>query len=350
MTTIPTRTPLGARAYALLDQAFASPDTAESVMREIGQLTGGDPVEEQEITDAWLIARRLIPRTASLAVQLAFHPDEPRVPRGMPGAGRWMHVGDLLARGTWVRQRVDEERAKGRDTSQSQTLDGHGRVWSPERAAIHNEIVSAVMARAAAVPDDRQVILGGGLPGAGKSTSFRILPGINPDDYLTISPDDFKEELARRGLVPQVEGLSPMEASSLVSEEAHHLARVTEARARAQGKNMIIDMTMHPTEHLAERTTQLRAAGYRVHGVYVHVPVETSVERAMSRYRRGMASPLGGRFVPPDDIRQIWGTGGGPTRSHQNFDLMRETFDRWELVDNSQFGQPPRIVDSGGLA
>ena len=38
--------------------------------------------------------------------------------------------------------------------------------------------------------------------------------------YLMINPDDIKEEMARRGMVPEIEGLSPMEASDLVHEES----------------------------------------------------------------------------------------------------------------------------------
>jgi hypothetical protein len=42
--------------------------------------------------------------------------------------------------------------------------------------------------------------------------------GIDLTRYLTINPDDVKEEMGRRGLIPDVPGLSPMEASDLVHD------------------------------------------------------------------------------------------------------------------------------------
>ena len=37
-----------------------------------------------------------------------------------------------------------------------------------------------------------------------------------------INPDDIKEELAQRGMVPEIDGLSPMEATDLVHEESSY--------------------------------------------------------------------------------------------------------------------------------
>jgi hypothetical protein len=281
----------------------------------------------------------------------AWNPAEhPRIGHGEHG-GEFArtHGGDPLdpAHGALIEAKVAAAMKAGKATSASQTLDHAGQVWSPKRAAVHNEIVNAVLAGAAGVPRDGKAILGGGLPGAGKTTALHALPGVDPGDYLAVAPDDFKEELARRGLIPKVAGLSPMEASPLVSDEAHHIANMVLARALAERMNVIIDLTMHPADQVEQRVAQLHGAGYTVRGVYVHVPLETSVERAMARYAKGAATPLGGRYVPPEDIRRIWGTGGPESRSHLEFDRVRGQFDQWDLVDNSQFGRPPAVLESG---
>ena len=54
--------------------------------------------------------------------------------------------------------------------------------------------------------------------------------------------------MARRGMIPEVEGLSPMEASDLVHEESSYLARQLALRAQADGKNLIWDITMSDQE------------------------------------------------------------------------------------------------------
>ena len=74
-------------------------------------------------------------------------------------------------------------------------------------------------------------VVAGGLGGAGKTTVLGDHEGIDPTKYLTINPDDLKEELAQRGMIPKVDGLSPMEASDLVHEESSYLARQLALRA-----------------------------------------------------------------------------------------------------------------------
>ena len=75
---------------------------------------------------------------------------------------------------------------------------------------------------------------------------------IDRSQYLTINPDNIKEELAKRDLIPKVEGLSPMEASDLVHEESSHIAKQLAMRAQADGKNVIWDITMSSTAKVVQ--------------------------------------------------------------------------------------------------
>jgi predicted kinase len=158
------------------------------------------------------------------------------------------------------------------------------------------------------VPSDHKAIIAGGLGGAGKSTVLGRFAGIDLSQYLIINPDNIKEEMARRSLIPRVEGLTPMEASDLVHEESSAIAKQLARKALADGKNVIWDITMSSRTTTERRISDLRAAGYTVDGLFVDIPVETSVRRADSRHREGeddyrAGKGLGGRYVPPEVIR-----------------------------------------------
>jgi hypothetical protein len=73
------------------------------------------------------------------------------------------------------------------------------------------------------VPCEAKVFMSGGISGTGKTTILSKM-GIDFQNYATVPSDDFKELPAREGAIPHVEGLTPMEASSLVHEENSHLA------------------------------------------------------------------------------------------------------------------------------
>ena len=92
--------------------------------------------------------------------------------------------------------------------------------------------------------------------------------------------------MARRGLIPAVEGLSPLEASELVHEESSAIARQLEYRVQLDGKNVIFDVTMSSMGSTEKRIDALRASGYtQIEGVFVDIPVEASLKRADARYR-----------------------------------------------------------------
>lgn len=60
-------------------------------------------------------------------------------------------------------------------------------------------------------------------------------------------------------------------------------------RAYADRKNVIWDITMSDLESAERRVDDLRAAGYgHLTVVFVDIPAEQSVQRALERYRAGM--------------------------------------------------------------
>lgn len=248
-----------------------------------------------------------------------------------------------------VRDRLDKARAHGLATDQQHTIDPDKQIWSDKRDALHDSLVTYMYAQAAEVPCERRAIIAGGLGGAGKSTVLEKYAGIDRSHYLTINPDDIKEEMASRSLIPQVEGLSPMEASDLVHEESSYIAKRLALRAQAEGKNIIWDITMSSQATTTGRIDQLRSAGYMsVQGIFVDIPVETAVARADARHREGQddhraGKGFGGRFVPAEVLeRQADQECGSLNR--KNFEAVKHRFDTWARYENS--GAAPMLAEA----
>lgn len=321
-------------------------------------------------------------RLADLDESLAYNPGQkrgrdgrwtkggggPSIPRASEGGGAGAGGGARQRSGTGRERRgplTDEEfeaRADRVDRVMSAALTEHstdrryapGGVWTPERDRLHREIADDLYAKAADVPNEGKAALAGGLGGAGKSTVLRDYAGIDSSQYLTVNPDDVKEELVRRGLVPEVPGaedLSPLERSALVHEESSRIAQMVAAKAYADKKNLIWDITMSSQPSIDSRVAAMRNAGYDdISGVFVDIPTEVSVDRAMSRYRRGIDDYLdgkgnGGRYVPPRIIRAQQ-TGGGSTVNRESFDNSRGQFNGWSIYDNSVTGRAPQLVSN----
>ena len=107
--------------------------------------------------------------------------------------------------------------------------------------------------------------------------------GIDLSKYLTINPDEIKEEMARRGMIPEVDKLSPMEASDLAHEESSYIAKRLALRAMTDGRNIIWDITMSSQESTEERINNLRDAAYtELDGV-----LKTSPRTSVSHERSG---------------------------------------------------------------
>ena len=235
--------------------------------------------------------------------------------------------------------------------STARTQRGSNGAYTRERDAIHRQIVEDMYAKARKVPREGKAIIAGGLGGAGKTTVLRDHAGVDPSKYFTVNSDDIKEELARRGLIPEVPGepdLAPMERVSLVHQESSRIAMMLADRAYRDRRNMIWDLTMASDVAVRPQVEDLRRAGYRhIKSVFVDIPVEKSVQRALGRYRAGLdawqdGEGLGGRFVPPGIIRAQ--KRGNSTVNRQVFESLKSQFDDWQLFDNSVDGRPPKLV------
>lgn len=178
-------------------------------------------------------------------------------------------------------------------------------IWDPDRMRAHEQIINSILNN----PDlkyNHEAVFSGGLGGAGKTTVLTHHAGINPSQYVTINPDDVKEIMAERGMIPTVAGLTPMECSTLAHEEASYISKVLMGRAARAGANIIVDGVMSNQGAVTTKIRLLEQHGYqRVRCVFVDITPTTSGRRAQQRYQYGMnqyttsgGSGYGGRFLP----------------------------------------------------
>src|SRR5258708_30813979 len=104
---------------------------------------------------------------------------------------------------------------------------------------------------------------------------------------MTINPDNSKQEMATRGLIPDLDGLSPMEASDMVHAESSYVAKRLARRAMDDGKNIIWDITMSSTSATKQRLDDLERARYATKGIFVDIGIGEAVRRADARHRSG---------------------------------------------------------------
>jgi hypothetical protein len=169
--------------------------------------------------------------------------------------------------------------------------------------------------------------------------------------YLTINPDGIKEVMAKRGLIPQLGGLSPMEASDLVHEESSHIAKLLAGRAMRDGKNIIWDITMSSVRSTEQRLDDLDRAGYSTRSIFVSIGIAEAVRRADARHRQGHEDyragiGFGGRYVPPEVIEAQADSEWGSV-NRRTFEQVKTRFVGWAVYDNSVTGRDPELIEAG---
>lgn len=255
-----------------------------------------------------------------------------------------------------VQQKIEQALAEGMDTSiMYASPDGDG--YTLDRAELQNRMLDARWQKYAAhLPRDRRAVLLGGLPASGKTSALdkmvQFPDGSSPKDYLTIDPDEHKRDLIDWGLVPRIEGLSPMEHAPLIHRESVHLAQRLAERAMAEGVNVVFDGTLGNPATGWEHLYDLHEYGYNSpHGMFADIPVDESVQRAQQRHREGLEKYLsgedayGGRLVPEAYIRSSTPDGSSYwSRNRINFEEIRPHLQSAEVWDTRDFDNITRIA------
>jgi hypothetical protein len=179
-------------------------------------------------------------------------------------------------------------------------------IWVAERSKHQRRVVAALYEAAGAVPCGRKAVLAGGLRGSGKAGALASA-GVDPGCYLLVSVDVVLREMTRRSLIPVVAGLSPLDGAALVHGEARFVAKRLAARAVAEGRNLLLDVTMGSQPSVMSWLVLLGLAAYTVQVVTAPMSVAEAMRWAEADHRAGYEAYLagygeGGRYVPPEAI------------------------------------------------
>lgn len=223
----------------------------------------------------------------------AFNPEQPRDEHG-----RWTDTG---GHGTMLGRPASDytpSRPDGLDT-QERFSDGHGH-YTPQRAALHEEIIAKHMAGVTSVKNPTVTVLGGA-PGVGKSTTVKN-EGIGGENTVLINPDDIRNDLPE--YAPDATGRRPA-LTAFTHEEASDISAKMIKRAAKESKNAVLDGTGDSSiEKLGGKVAVLRSKGARVEAVYVTTSVEVAQMRADARSNNPASSSFG-RVVPPTAMREM---------------------------------------------
>lgn len=279
---------------------------------------------------------------------------------------------ELAERSDYIQEVTDLLKKNGLETSNlystSLILDNGQvmQVYTSERIAKQEEIISKLMEKALSeVPREGKVLAAGGLGGAGKSTVLKKIPGISKKNYFTINPDEIKELMAESDVlnsgnssmkfIPEVKGLTPMEASTLVHEEASQISRILMNRLSQERVNLMLDKTMGSAKSMKKDLGPLRDRGYtEFRAVFVDISPEVSQQRGYARYVEGMEAytqqarvfrdenlpvPIGGRPLPKGVISSQLPPKGSIFRS-KNAEALTE------LQREGYFTETPLVFDN----
>lgn len=207
-------------------------------------------------------------------------------------------------------------------------------VWTPEREAIHDQILSKLFTKEAVenatpAPGEKPVaIFLGGRGGSGKSWLTSKDGPVDASKAIYLNSDDFKEQL------PGYEGWN---AAAYHEESSEILAKAEQIAAGAK-LNIIYDATMKTQTSAAERLAKLQTEGYDVKGYYMFASPETAAHRAVGRFIRGGEK---GRYVPPRIVL-------GSTTNERTFDALKPSFSDWAIYDNNGGpGSAPKLIAKG---
>jgi predicted ABC-type ATPase len=205
------------------------------------------------------------------------------------------------------------------EAADSLTAHTRGGKLTPEREALHEQIISGALRGTERSEHPTATFMGGG-PASGKSAMLKLRPATG----VVIDPDEIKAQLPE---YQKMVAEGNKAAASYVHEESSQIAKKLMARAIEGRRNYTLDGTGDSDfAKLSGKVEQARDAGYRTHGQYVTVDTHTAVDRAAKRAEHT------GRMVPETFIRETHASVSSAFRKA----MEHHTFDTAELWDNNR--------------
>lgn len=250
-----------------------------------------------------------------------------------------------------VRWAIEMQRRPELDAASSAHASINNPAWfhdgepTPARSAFHDQLIGDLRIQYPNALREKRALVLAGPPGAGKSriTADRgrdgRIPNFDPDTFVSIDADHFKERLLTRaladgsyqdvikpGFVKALEAdgevFSPLEMASLVHEESSMLAKQARRDLVDEGYNVVIDTVLSSESSARDVGALLSSHGYSVTVVDVEVPSELSKDSVKARWEEGYTGMLsgdpqrilGGRWVPSEYVDTIFRDGQSQPR------------------------------------
>lgn len=259
---------------------------------------------------------------------------------------------------TYAQEAIQRLVSDGKETDKlfARETEGGELRWERKRAEKHKEIIQELLQQWKDVPCNGEAVFSGGLGGAGKGTILKKFTDIDQTQYATLNPDDIKEIMAEKGMIPHLDGLTPMEVSPLVHEEASYITGQLSKILSSKKKNIIYDLTMGSYKSTVKKIHNLQQAGYTViEAVFVDIDPQESHKRANLRHKNGLnryitkGEGYGGRLLPSNITAQQTPT--DPKNRSLNievFQRLREEghFHNYGVFDNNVHGRSPILIES----
>jgi predicted ABC-type ATPase len=177
---------------------------------------------------------------------------------------------------------------------------------------------------------DKIAIVTMGAPASGKSSAVRAFQGEQDfSKFVKVDPDAIKEKLPEYSKFMDPKN-TYRGAAAYVHEESSALAKGILKEAIAKGHHIILDGTGADAEKYVGKLQALKDAGYHVHVIFPHIPVEEG------RKRRDARAEHTGRFVPDRILESAYKSIPG------NMSKIAKAADSFRMYDNS--GKGPRLV------
>ena len=265
-------------------------------------------------------------------------PGEPVIRADLP-AGKLMDEARQFAKDQGIQNRKTgvaanpqyarpEPRTVAQQAAPKDSLEKHTRpdgTLTPERAALHRQIVDGILAGHQPQEHPVATFFGGG-PAAGKSTALKA----THEDSAHIDSDEIKARLPE---YQQMLDAKDPKAAEYVHEESSKIAKQAVSEAQKRHVNFTWDGTGdNDVAKLAGKVNGARNAGYMAEGKYVTTGTDEAVRRAKAR------AAATGRHVPEEFIRQTHAAVSDTYAKAARMGL----FDKTELWDTS--GKAPKLV------
>lgn len=217
----------------------------------------------------------------------------------------------------------------------------------PERAKLHDEIISKHVDHVPSVPKGQKpvaiVTMGG--PASGKTTALKHLGLAGRSDFVAVDPDAVKtgeSHLGTKGLPEFHAGkdmghledgtpVSSRSAAAVVHNESSHIADRIRDKAIEGRKNVIVDGTGKNADKHIALIKHLKAQGYHVHLVMPHQTAENA-----NKLNAGRAAATG-RYVPQEIVDEAY------SKIPHNFEAVAKHADKATLF-NAADGFPPTLA------